>query len=100
MGKECCDETNCCRSEAQECCSESCGEEKSHSAMILEFANDAWAELMKEKMKAAYEEAVGEKMSKVAKIGVEACMAYWQNKMRSEAASAEFEEKLAKAMSE
>ena len=99
MEKECCDETNCCSSDAQECCTESCGDEKSHSDMIMQLANEAWAELMKEKMKSAYEEAVGDRMNKVAKIGVEACMGYWQNKMRSEAASAEFEEKLAKAMS-
>ena len=70
----------------------------SKSAMIMGLANEAWGELMKEKMKASYEKAMGDKMNKTAAIGVEMCMAFWGNKMKEGAAIAEFEEKLRKAM--
>jgi len=101
MSKECCEESckpgcgcgSSCGNE-KECCEEntSCGK------MMMDMANESWSELMKEKMKAAYEKAIGDKMSKMASVGVEACMAYWNQKMKNEASCAEFEEKLKKAM--
>ena len=101
MHEECCEEScksSCgcgsCSSTEKECCEEN----MSHSKMMMDLANEAWSELMKEKMKAAYEKAMGDKMSKMAAVGVEACMAYWNHKMKSEASCAEFEEKLKKAM--
>ena len=66
--------------------------------MIMGLANEAWTELMKEKMKHAYEKATGDKMNKIAQVGVDACLAYWNNEMKDKAAFAEFEEKLKKAM--
>ena len=99
---ECCEESKCCSGESSCCessCNDSCCEsEMSKGKMILGLANEAWSELMKEKMKAAYEKTIGEKMNKAAHVGVEACIAYWAQKMKSEAAWAEFEEKLSKAM--
>ena len=100
MGEDCCEEKSCCESNKEsECCSEkSCCEDDSKGKMMMEIANEAWTELMKDKMKAAYEKAKGDKMDKVAHISVEACMAYWANKMKSQAAWEEFEEKLKNAM--
>ena len=101
-----CDEEKCCET-GNECCEDSkcgCGSEcscdsgSSKAGMIMGLANEAWAELMKEKMKAAFEKIKGDKMDKVAQIGVEACMAYWGNKMKDKASFEEFEEKLNKAM--
>ena len=68
--------------------------------MMMGLANEAWSELMMDKMKAAFEKAKGQKMDKVAHISVEACMAYWANKMKSKEAWAEFNEKLMQAMSQ
>ena len=99
MGEDCCDE-KCCSSKSCEC-NESCGcssEETSKSAYMLKLADEAWSELMKEKMKESIEKMVGDKMNKTAQVSVEASMAYWSNKMRNEAAWAEFEEKLRKSM--
>ena len=64
----------------------------------MQLANNAWEELMKEKMKAAYEKAIGERMNKVAQVGIEASIAYWSNKMKEKSSWDEFEEKLRKAM--
>jgi hypothetical protein len=90
--KECCGE-DCCQDDC-------CGQDKKREmpVMIMDFANDAWAELMKEKMKAEYEKEMGAKMNKLAHIGVEACIAYWNGQMMEKAKWAEFEEKLKKAM--
>ena len=97
MGEECC-KGNCCES-GKECCNDRCcEEEKSMGVMIMKHANEAWEELMKEKMKMAYEKAIGDKMNKTAQVGVEACIKYWGNKMNEKGAWAEFEEKLRKAM--
>ena len=95
MGCEC-GEESCCTAKSAECCCEE--ESKSMGKMMMDLANEAWSELMKEKMKASYEKAVGDKMNKAAQVSVEACMAYWNNKMKEQASCAEFEEKLKRAM--
>ena len=95
MGHEC-GEESCCAAKSAECCCEE--ESKSMGKMMMDLANEAWSELMKEKMKAAYEKAVGDKMNKSSQASVEACMAYWNNKMKEQASCAEFEEKLKRAM--
>ena len=93
MGNECCDE-KCC----SESCQCSCEETNDISKEIMQLADKAWEELMKEKMKAAYEKAIGERMNKVAQVGIEASIAYWGSKMKAQSSWAEFEEKLRKAM--
>ena len=98
MGEEC-NEGSCCESSSDCCESKGCCEqEKGMGVMVMRLANEAWEELMKEKMKSAYEKAMGDKMNKTAQIGVEACMMYWGNKMKGKMAWMEFEEKLNKAM--
>ena len=97
-----CNEEGCsCGSENCSCKKDNCCEsEKSHSAMIIDLANSAWAELMKEKMKKAYEKTMGGKMDKIAALGVEANIDFWQGKMKEKAKWSEFEEKLNDAMKE
>lgn len=99
--EECCEESCNTSCNCASCgCSENscCDEESSKGKMFMDMANDAWSELMKEKMKSAYEKAMGDKMNKAAAVSVEACMAYWGQKMKNEASFAEFEEKLKRAM--
>ena len=90
-GNECCEDSKC----GSEC---SCDSGSSKAGMIMGLANEAWTELMKEKMKKAYEKEIGAKMDSIAKIGVEACIAFWGNKMKDKASFDEFEEKLREAM--
>ena len=94
-----CSEDKCCSTGKESCCCESsCGESNNVSKIVLQLANEAWGELMKDKMKAAYEKETGDKMSKAAQVGVEASIAFWSGKMKERASFAEFEEKLRKAM--
>ena len=102
---ECCEESKCgCGSESS-CCESSCGcndsccdSEMSKGKMFMNLAEEAWMELMKEKMKAAIEKASGPKMDKAAQVAVEASIAHWADKKKKEAVCAEFEEKLHRAM--
>jgi hypothetical protein len=95
MREECCEGTCECTEEG---CS--CDKERFQSAMVMGLANAAWAELMKEKMKKAYEKAIGAKMDKIAALGVEANLDYWKGKMQEKSKWADFDEKLKKAMSD
>ena len=97
MSQECC-ESKCCEESKEKCCSKGCCEEESKGKMMMRMADEAWEELMKEKMKQAYEKSIGEKMNKVASVAVEGCIAFWTNKMKEESTCHEFEQKLSKAM--
>ena len=99
MSKECCEGNNCCSAEESSKNKCECGGEHSEHAMkIMLLAHEAFGELLKDKMKSAFEKAMGDKISKMAQVGVEASTAYWQNKMKVGMACAEFEEKLKKSM--
>jgi len=94
-----CNEKCCCESSGSGCCSNSsCEESMDMGKMMMGLANEAWGELMKEKIKATYEKSIGDKMNKTAQVSAEACVAYWNNKHRDGASCAEFSEKLKKAM--
>lgn len=80
----------------KECGTNDCESKCEMSKMIFDLANDAWAELMKEKMKAHYEKAIGTRMDKVALVGVEGAIAYWEAQMSNKAKCAEFQDKLKK----
>ena len=98
MGCECGKEkgcSSCCSNES--CCSYK-DEMEDKSKMMMDMANEAWHELMKDKIKSAYEKLIGEKMNKTAHVCAEMCIAYWGNKMKEEMTSAEFEDKIRKAM--
>lgn len=66
--------------------------------MLMGFSDDAWEELMREKIKAAMEKKKGAKMEKVAGLIVDAASDLWEGKMQEKEKWAEFEEKLNKAM--
>lgn len=73
-GSECCESNGCCEETG---CG---GQEQDVASMLLHLADEAWAELMKEKMKAAFEKHTGDKMNKASAAAVEASIAYWSNK--------------------
>ncbi|MBI5391194.1 hypothetical protein HZB02_06920 [Candidatus Woesearchaeota archaeon] len=111
MGKECCGQgccedkegkENCCSGEEHEgCCEGSCNDdcgEMEMAKVMMGLANRAWGELMVDKMKKAYEKSSGAKMDKATEVAVEACMAFWNNKMRDKASWEAYEDKLKKAM--
>ncbi len=102
MGKGCCDEESC--SSEKSCCESSCesgdscsDENKNPSGMMMKLAEDAWSELMKEKIKAVFEKETGSMMNKVAQATAEASIAYWTHKMEGEAKCHEHQEKIMKA---
>lgn len=72
-------EDNTCKPSDQNCEKPDSGCEMTDMMMCL--ANDAWADLMKEKMKAELEKARGAKMNKVAAAAVQASITYWEHKM-------------------
>jgi hypothetical protein len=67
---------------------------------MMGIADEVWEELMKDKMKKAFEKARGEKMDKAAGLAVEASISYWEGKMKEKAKWSEFEEKLKSVMSQ
>jgi hypothetical protein len=94
MGEECCETTK------QGCCS-SCEEDQMDKMDFLyELADEAWSELMKEKVKKALEKIQGEHMNKTAQVIAEARLAYWGNKMRSQGEEASWEDKIKECVSE
>ena len=90
--KQCCSEESC---SAESCCEESTGCEMTD--MMLKLADEAWSELMKEKMKAAFESERGEKMDAVAKAVVNASIGKWEYKMLGKAKCNEHKEKIKQA---
>ena len=68
------------------------------AAMMMEIAEDAADELMKEKIKAHFEKMAGAKWDKAAKIIAEHMLKVWkadmENAIMEEKESEEFEEKL------
>ena len=98
MGQECC-EDKCCTTSSAKCeCKKCCDEGADTGKMMIKLANEAWEELLKEKMQTLYEKSAGSKMNNAAQVSVEACMVYWNNKMKEQASHADFEEKLKRSM--
>jgi hypothetical protein len=81
MGNEC------------ECC-----EEQDMNSMLMDIGDEAWMELMKEKMKKHLEKTNGANMDKIAQIAVEIGTEMWKNKMMQEQKEKENEDKMMKAM--
>lgn len=67
--------------------------------MVFQLANEAWAELLKEKMKEEYEKTMGDHLQKLAETGVEGCMKHWQAKMQSMKECEAFKQKVNDTMS-
>jgi len=93
MGSECSSEQSC-GDKKQDCGSDECCD---MAKEMMNLANQAWAELMKEKMKKEFEKVNGERMNKIAAVGVAGCNDFWQHKMQAKAGCADFSEKLKQA---
>jgi hypothetical protein len=61
---------------------------------LLALADEAWMELLKEKMKAEIEKTNGAHMSEVAKLVVEANCAKWGNMIQAKMKCNEYKESL------
>ena len=64
---------------------------------MMDLADEAWACLMKEKMKAHMEKVKGKKMDALAQAAVEATIAYWEGKKKLKAEKMKFKSSLAEA---
>ena len=81
---ECCESGPCC--EEQSCEDYSCYD--TGDAMLdgmLSMSDEAWGELMKEKIKKHYEETMGKQMDKMAEALANASMALHGGKMKHDA---------------
>jgi hypothetical protein len=99
-----CKEEGCCSTKGC-CCETSCGHNEEGFKTecevtngMMKLANEAWGELLKEKMKKVYDKKNGEHMNKLAEVLVDTCTAYWHGKMQEKAKCAEFTEKIKQAM--
>ena len=62
-------------------CAKSACESTDPMRMMWEMQEEAYAELMVEKMKAAFERRIGKKMDKAAEVVVEYSVRHWASKM-------------------
>ena len=85
-----CNEGSC--NEGSKCGSQSTGCEMTD--MMLNLADEAWKQLMMEKMKAEFEKQRGEKMTRVAAASIEASIAKWEHKMSGKMKCQEAKDKL------
>lgn len=67
---------------------------------MLSLADEAWMELMKEKMKAEIDKVSGTHMEKVAKLVMEANFAKWSDLIKAKAKCNEYKDNLNKLMTE
>jgi len=67
---------------------------------MLALADEAWMELMKEKIKAEIDKVSGAHMEKVAKLVMEANFAKWSDLMKSKARCNEYKDNLNTLMTE
>jgi hypothetical protein len=97
-----CKEGSCSTSGEEKCGSGSsdCGQSSGceMTDMFMKLGNQAWEELMVEKMKKQWEALRGQNMDKMAQAGVEASMAYWQHKMEGKMKCHESKEKIKQSM--
>ncbi|MFQ5645871.1 MAG: hypothetical protein ACE5GM_02990 [bacterium] len=61
---------------------------------LLSLADQAWEELLKEKMKAEIQKSRGEKMDKIARLVVEADLAKWGHMITGKAKCEEYKQSL------
>jgi len=109
--EECCSSKGCsssssCSSSHEGCCSThecSCPchaqhkDAEAHDAFtqfLLEVADEAWTEVLKDKIKEHILSTQNDRMTELAKIVSEGNNTRWKNKMEKKAGCAEFKEKL------
>ncbi len=64
---------------------------------LIQLADQAWMELMKEKIKAQFQASSGSKMDGVAKVLASACGAKWQLKMATKQHRDDYKKNLSEA---
>lgn len=91
----------CCSSHSS-CHKESCHAERDlehlkceFSKMLLLLADEAWTEVLKEKIKAHIEAAVGKHLDQLAKVVSDSNHERWKNKMANKKVFYDYEEKVA-----
>lgn len=89
-----CDEDVCVTSD-----SESNGEECNMSEKLLSMADEAWLEVIKDKMKDEIEKSCGDKLSKVAAFVTKANGEKWKSIMASKSKCEEFKAKVEELLS-
>lgn len=85
----------------KECSGDKCNESThghesgcSMTEMVMRTAEEAWEELLLEKMKKEFEKQMGEKMNKIAAAGVTASIEYHLHMMKGKAKCEEHKSKL------
>jgi hypothetical protein len=91
----CCEKSSCCCNSNCHCCAEeSCeyeDEESCKGTKLLELADEAWMELLKEKIK-AHILKTDTKLDELAKIVAEANHKRWSHKMKQDKCDSEFDQ--------
>lgn len=93
---------NCNESESDCCSGDSCcdHEKPSMSKKFMYLSHDAWAELMKDKLKEAFEKTEGKKMDNAAEVCVEFSTVFWKAKKEGKKPSKEEFEAFSKKLME
>ncbi len=92
---DCCSKENKCSSQPQE---EGCHNEEKHddsSSWFLDIADEAWTEVLKDKIKEHILATQNERMTELAKIVSEGNNQRWKHKMEKKKGCDEFKQRLA-----
>lgn len=101
MANECStDKSNCHDSKAAECAEKSSGQECNLHEKLLCLADEAWKEVLKEKIKEEIEKTSGAKLSALAKVVAEANGRKWQWMIQSKKACEEYKTQVRSLLSE
>lgn len=94
----CCGSEQCCSKEKSSCChshSDSCHEKEcDFSGHLLKLADEAWMEVLKEKIKKQIETSCGPHLDQLAQIVAEANGARWSQKLAADKACKDFKSKI------
>ncbi len=99
---ECCHQKSCCSHEhEQACCSEKSGCHPKHDCThenytekLLELADEAWREILKEKIKQQIMTAQGAHIEQLAKLIAESNQSKWKHKMAAKKSCCDLKEKM------
>jgi hypothetical protein len=90
---ECCShDKNCHENHHHECCHHH--EHEDFAKQLLEMADEAWMEVLKEKIKEEIRSTSGSHLEGLAKIVSEANSLRWKNKLSSQKECSQFKEKI------
>lgn len=98
----CCQSSKCCHHDEQ-CCShdhkEGHQEECHFSQQLLDLADEAWMEVLKEKIKLKIESGSGKKLEQLAQLVAESNHARWKSLMAEKNTTRGFKQKVAEFFS-